>query len=165
MTIETPAGRVLRDHEGVRLELERTSALPPAQVWAGLADPDRLALWFGRWTGDPAQGTVQLSMVEAPEPQTVLVRECRAPERLAVDLPGPDGTWPLRIDLEPTGEGTVLRFVHRLEEPYDASSIGPGWHYYLDRLEAVLADEPVPQDWDAYAALAGAYGLPDQMNG
>ena len=34
---------------------------------------------------------------------------------------------------------TTLVFVQRLAEPYDASSIGPGWHYYLDRLDAVVA--------------------------
>jgi hypothetical protein len=49
----------------------------------------------------------------------------------------------------------------RLAEPYDASSIGPGWHYYLDRLDAVVADTAVPDKWDDYyPALQDAYSAP-----
>jgi hypothetical protein len=38
---------------------------------------------------------------------------------------------------------TTLDFVHHLSMPYDAS-IGPGWHYYLHRLGAVVAGTTVP---------------------
>lgn len=56
----------------------------------------------------------------------------------------------------------MLIFTQRLAEPYDASSIGPGWHYYLDRLGAVVARLPVPDHWDDYyPPLKGAYAPPD----
>jgi hypothetical protein len=75
--------------------------------------------------------------------------------------PGPDGVWRLSVALTETGGVTTLVFTHRLAEPYDASSIGPGWHYYLDRLEAVLAERPVPDTWDDYyPSLREAYPLP-----
>lgn len=61
--------------------------------------------------------------------------------------------------LEATGpDTTTLTFSHRLAEPHDATDIGPGWHWYLDRLAAVVADQPAPDDFDAYlTGLAGAY--------
>lgn len=59
------------------------------------------------------------------------------------------------------GDGSTLVFTQRLAEPYDASSLGPGWHYYLDRLGAVAAGLAVPGRWEDYhPSLAGAYALP-----
>ena len=54
-------------------------------------------------------------------------------------LPSPDGVWHLSVSLRCEADVTTLAFTHRLAEPYDANSIGPGWHYYyyLDRLGAV----------------------------
>ena len=162
MTAATPVGRVLRDAGGVRLELTRTHAAPPEQVWAALTEPALLERWFGSWSGDPSSGTVQLRMGEDPDlAQPVVVRECAPPHRLAVDLPSPDGTWPLSVVLVEEGAGTRSTLVHRLAEPYDAGSVGPGWQYYLDRLAAVVAGTPVPDDWGAYEGLAAAYAVPD----
>ena len=65
------------------------------------------------------------------------------------------------MTLSAQGDETTLRFVQRLAEPYDASSIGPGWHFYLDRLGAVLNGHDVPDDFDAYyPALQADYDLP-----
>lgn len=158
-----PLGAVLRDDEGRRLEFVRRYAQPPHDVWAAITDPERTARWFGTWTGDPASGTVHLTMTEdegaTPQPATIV--ECEPAARLVLVLPNPDGPWPLSVLLEPDGAGTRLVFTHRLAEPHDASSVGPGWQYYLDRLGAVVAGAPVPDDFDAYyPALAEAYPLP-----
>jgi hypothetical protein len=78
-----------------------------------------------------------------------------------VELTTPDGPWPLGVTLADSGGGTRLRFTHELAEPYDATSIGPGWQYYLDRLEAVVAGRPVPEDFDPYyPSLSAAYAVP-----
>lgn len=156
-------GRVVRDGSGVRLEFHRAYDLPVEEVWAAVTDPERLDLWFGRWTGDPASGTVSLVMTAEGDvpPEQVAVDACEPPHRLAVTVPGPDGPWPLELTLEPSGAGTALRLVHHLAEPYDAGSTGPGWQYYLDRLGAVLAGTRLPDDFDLYyPALAGAYAVP-----
>ena len=163
MAASTPVGQVLRDAEGVRLEFVRSVAAPVEAVWAAVADPDRLAQWFGRWSGDPATGAVQLVMSAegGSTPERVVVDACEPPRRLAVTLPGPEGDWPLVLELDERGPATQLRLVHRLAEPYDASSIGPGWQFYLDRLQAVVAGTPVPESFDDYVpALAPAYALP-----
>lgn len=163
MTATSPTGRVVRDAAGVRLQYERELPAAVDRVWDALTDRDLLARWFGRWSGDPTSGTVELVSVEAPgeQPATVRIVVCEPPTRLQVELGTLDGPWPLGVTLTDVGGPTQLRFTHELAEPYDASAIGPGWQYYLDRLEAVVAGRPVPDDFDQYhPALAPAYAVP-----
>lgn len=164
MTVTTPLGQVLRDEHGMRLEFVRTYDDPVEDVWSALTEPDRVARWFGTWTGDPATGTVKLLMSEDENstPQPVRILECQPPARLVVELPSPDGTWRLSVSLAAQAGVTTLVFTQRLTQPYDASSIGPGWHYYLDRLDAVVAGNAVPDSWDDYfPSLQDAYASPD----
>ena len=167
VTATSLLGRVLRDADGVRLEFVRLFDTPPVDVWSAVTDPELLGRWFGGWTGDPTTGTVLLTIAEeGAEPSPVTIDECDPPRRLAVTTSGPDGPWPLTVELDEQGAGTRLRFVHVLAEPDDAGSIGPGWQYYLDRLGAVLLDEPVPDDFTEYhPALAGAYAAPPAAHG
>lgn len=163
MTVTTPLGQVLRDDLGMRLEFVRIYDDPVDDVWSALTDPDRLVRWIGTVSGDPATGTVELRMTEdeGSRPETVTILECVAPTRLVVELPSPDGTWHLSVALRAHGGGTGLVFTQRLAEPYDASSVGPGWHFYLDRLGAVITDRGAPGNWDDYyPSLKDAYGLP-----
>lgn len=175
MTATTPVGQVLRDEHGARLEFVRTYDTSLADVWSALTESERLGRWFGTWSGDPATGSVELRMWceddtasprdcdDADGPQTVTIVECEEPTRLVIDLPSPDDTWRLELSLSGNDDGTTtLVFIQRLAEPYDATNIGPGWHYYLDRLGAVVANTPVPQNWDDdyYPALKDAYALP-----
>ena len=163
MNVTTTPGEVLRDQDGVRLEYLRAYDQPVGTVWSALTGPARVAQWLGVVSGDPGTGTVSLAMTEAGggPPETVRILECVVPERLVVDLSGPDGTWRLAVALQPGDGGTTLVFTHRLTEPYDASSIGPGWHYYLDRLGAVVTGSAVPESWDDYyPALSDRYAVP-----
>lgn len=160
----TPLGTVLRDVDGVRLEFTRSYDASAEEVWSALTDPDRTARWLGRWTGDPASGAVELVMAaeeDAPA-ERVTIDACEPPHRLAVTVGTADGPWPLVVTLAEEGRGTALRFVHHLAEPYDASSLGPGWHFYLDRLAAALVEQPVPDRFEDYhPAPEGAYAVPD----
>lgn len=163
MTVSTPLGQVLRDEDGVRLEFVRTYRDTVQDVWSVLTDPDRVARWLGTVSGDPSTGAVELVMTEdeGATPAAVTIVECTPPTSLVVDLPGPDGVWRLSATLHAEDGVTSLVFVHRLAEPYDASSLGPGWHYYLDRLGAVVAGRAAPDDWnDYYPSLISAYVLP-----
>lgn len=84
------------------------------------------------------------------------------PTSLAVTLTSPDGPWPLHVTLSEDQGMTSLEFVHHLIEPYDAGNLGPGWHYYLDRLTAMLAGTALPEDFDDYhPAPVGSYLIPD----
>ncbi|HEX8497877.1 MAG TPA: SRPBCC family protein [Actinomycetales bacterium] len=164
MTVSTPLGQVLRDQDGVRLEFVRTYDDPVGEVWSALTSPDRLARWLGTVTGDPATGAVELVMTEdeGAAAETVTIVDCEPPTRLVVEMPTPDGTWRLSTVLREQDGVTTMTFTQRLAEPYDASSVGPGWHYYLDRLAAVVTATAVPDDWDDYfPSLAAAYAVPE----
>ena len=164
MTVTSSPGRVLRDDQGMRLEFVRTFPDPIERVWAAVTDPDELAAWFGTWRGDPSTGTIEVCPIEGDgEFHTAELVECDAPRRVAVVLPSEDGPWPLSVELSEADGVTTLVFVHRMAEPYDATSIGPGWQYYLDRLEATVRGRAMPEgdDWPAYEPLGRHYPLPD----
>ena len=41
----------------------------------------------------------------------------------------------------------------------DVTDFALGWHWYLDKFDAVVSGRPAPGDWDAFLAEAGpAYG-------
>lgn len=162
--ITTPLGRVERDTDGMRLEFIRTFDTDIDDVWSALTESDRLARWFGSWTGDPTSGQVDVVMTAEGDttPQRVTIIECDAPNQLIVEVPGPDGVWRLSVVLSARDGATTMVFTHRLAEPYDASSVGPGWHFYLDRLDAVVAGRSVSTAFDPYMEeLSTAYPVPD----
>jgi len=164
MTATTPLGEVIRDAKGVRLEFVRTFPDPIERVWAAITDPDELAKWYGTWRGDPSTGRIELRSMEGDGTfESTEVVECDRPHKVALVLPSPDGPWPVSITLRQSDGGTTLVFVHRLAEPYDAGSIGPGWHFYLDRLAAAIKRDTMPrfEDWSSYEPLGSQYQLPD----
>ncbi|WP_298461082.1 SRPBCC family protein [uncultured Cellulomonas sp.] len=162
-----PSGRtgdVVQGPDGVAVVFDREWTNPPADVWSALTDPDRLERWFGRWSGDPTSGTVEVTMTaeEGAPAEPVTIDACERPHRLAVTTGAPGQGWPLDLVLSslPDG-GTRLRFTHRLRAGDDAASIGVGWHYYLDRLDAVVAGRLPTGSWDEYfPALAVHYAAP-----
>ena len=163
-TIATPTGAAIRDDDGMRLEFARTYPDPIERVWAALTDPDELAAWYGTWRVDPASGTVELASIEGGgEFKPVEIAECDPPRRVAVVLATPYGPWPISVTLSESDGITTSVFVHRLAEPYDPTSIGPGWHYYLDRMGAKLGGGVMPEveDWPSYEPLGAQYPMPD----
>ncbi len=115
---------------------------------------------------------------EGGTPAPVHILTCEPPHTLDLSMGSADGTWPLSMRLtgstnspesanstgDTTTSGTTLVFTPRMVEPFDVSSIGPMWHYYLDRLEAVVEGQEPTDDWGAcYPSLASAYPLPDEM--
>lgn len=159
MTVTTPLGHVIRDEQGACLEFTRTFPTDVADLWSAITEPSRCARWFGNWTGDPSTGSVQVVMNAEDDnsAQPVTIVECTEAARLVVELPAPEGSWNLAMDLSEADGGSQLVFTQRLAESDDATSIGPGWHYYLDRLAAVVADTAVPSDWADYELLASQY--------
>jgi uncharacterized protein YndB with AHSA1/START domain len=139
--------------------LHRGYATSPEDVWAAFTESDRLARWFGRYTGHGRPGgTVELTVTgeldaggEVADPVTVAVHECAPPHRLVVEVPSNGtGSWWIAVDIAPEGDGAALTFTQRLVDGITAEEVTAGWRWYLDRLGAVLDGGPKPA-WSDYA--------------
>lgn len=141
-----------------RLTLHREYPDPIDDVWAAFTESDRLARWYGTYTGHGRPGgTVELTITaeadaggEVGAPTTVTVVECEAPRRLVVDIPeSATRIWRVAVDLTPAGDGTVLVFTQDVAEGLDLADVEAGWRWYLDRFGAALRGTPMP-DWADY---------------
>ncbi|PAY23389.1 transcriptional regulator [Dietzia natronolimnaea] len=164
-TAPTPSGRL---SESGAVVFSRRLPRSRAEAWAAVTDPTRTARWIGPWSGDPASGTVQLTMTaeEGDPVDGVEVVTCDAPGFLVVRT-GPGG-WLLTVriegdDDEGSGKGSneaVISLEQDIADAESAASIGPGWDYYLDRLvEAEAGRDPdaLRFEPDYYPGLAEYY--------
>ncbi|MDR7384626.1 SRPBCC family protein [Promicromonospora iranensis] len=163
----TATGRKERRPDGTYIALTRTFRAPIEDVWAAITEPDRLARWIGRWSGDPATGKIDVEMLyegDDVEPEEYAIDACDAPRRLELTSRGTYGedtpaTWHLKLDLAETDGVTTLTFAQSMDDPAMAENVGPGWEYYLDRLVAAeTGGDPAAIDFGGYyPALAGYY--------
>ncbi|MGQ0773360.1 MAG: SRPBCC family protein [Pseudonocardiales bacterium] len=162
--VTSPAGELRYDADGQRtLVFHRRYPYPIEDVWAAVTDSDRLVRWFGSYQGvGVVGGTVALTMIAEEdaggEPSTVHIIECESPRRLVVDVPEHGiSSWRIALTLAAEGGATTLLFEQAIPPEMQMTDVGPGWHWYLDRLAASLTDTPMP-DWnDYYPALSAVY--------
>ena len=156
----TPSGTFDDDRT---LVLTRHFPTPVADVWASVTESDRLGRWFGTWTGDPATGSVMVTMNAEGRPLPAIrydIVTCEPPHRLAVSAVDDAGHWQLAIDLVEIASGTRLEFRQREVDPAALPSTGPGWEWYLDRLGATIAGTTPPSlsaFETTYMAMAADY--------
>jgi uncharacterized protein YndB with AHSA1/START domain len=162
--------------DGPDLVLRRTVPGARDRIWRHLADPDRLATWYGTFTGDPAEGTIELTMTAEPgEPATSTwtVHACERGRLLTVSSAMGEDTWRLSVELDDAADGaggaagdlTRLALRHHEVPAEMVQHVGPGWEWYLDRLVGAVTGTRVPgmDVWDEeymsrapeYAALVG----------
>ena len=130
------------------------------QAWAAVTDPARTARWIGSWSGDPASGTVDMTMSaeEGSPAETVEVLRCEAPNLVVVRI-GPDG-WVVTVRIEGDDDEVTISLEQDIADAESASDIGPGWDFYLDRLveaEAGRDPEALRFSPDYHPALADHY--------
>lgn len=151
------------EDDGRTLVLVRRFGASIEDVWATLTDSDRLARWFGTWTGDPASGRVLVTMnaeAEAGAPAEFQVVACEPPRLLAVSADDEYGSWRLSAELAGTDGGTTLTFRQRDLDPRSLPETGPGWEWYLNRLVAAVegGEPPTLGDFDTdYVPLSAQY--------
>jgi uncharacterized protein YndB with AHSA1/START domain len=155
-----PTGTV--DPAARTLTLTRSFAAPIEDVWASITESDRLARWFGTWTGDPADGFVMFTMNAEPgeiPPVRYDIHDCEPPRLLRISATDDAGHWVLAAELAEDDAVTTLTFRQEEIDPAAAHETGPGWEWYLDRLVASTTGEPPPglDDFDAYLAMGPAY--------
>lgn len=142
----------------VRREIE--IAASPETVWELLVDPEKTITWWGqKATFDLRPGGTFLLDVTPQSTARGEFTEIDPPRRLAYTWgwekggAGPDllppGSSTVLIELVPTDEGTLLRFVHwGLPNDEAVTSHGQGWDHYLGRLTVVAeGGDPGPDAW------------------
>ncbi|WP_233491238.1 SRPBCC family protein [Blastococcus sp. TBT05-19] len=164
--METRRGTVTAEEDGrQRLEFRRSWPDPIEDVWSALTEPDRLARWIGTYDGERAPGatgTFTMTHEDQHAGDAMQIVACEPPHRLVVQwVQEQDGAGIWRIDLDLSVEAgrTVLRFVQVFPAEVDVVDFAMGWHWYLDKFDAVVTGRPQPGSWDEFAAEVGpAYG-------
>jgi len=139
------------DPQGRTVVLRRDWPDPIDEVWSALTESERTARWIGTWS-DRTDTTVQFTMTgeadaggEIAPPVTVTIVECEPPRRLVLDIPeGDKPPWRVAVTLNEEAGRTVLLFEQHVLEGVSPADVEAGWNWYLDRLGAVLHDEPMP---------------------
>jgi uncharacterized protein YndB with AHSA1/START domain len=128
-----------------RLRFTRTLRHPPEKVWRAITEPEHLEHWFPTTIeGERATGsrlTFSFPGGEAPPFEGEML--AYEPSSVIEFQWGPDV---VRIELQPSDEGTVLTLLDTLEERGKAARDGAGWHVCLDGLERHLAGDPAARD-------------------
>ena len=160
------AGAVVEEGERATLVFRRRLAHPPEEVWKALTDPEELSKWYmskatieGREGGlvDLIAGLSRIHVtgrILTWDPPNVFEHEWKVEPRPELKS-GEDAVirWELRGD----GEGTILHLQHRRLNRMTALGFAPGTHAYLDRLEAQLSDQPLPNWQERYKQIAPQY--------
>ena len=148
-------GTLTRADAGVDITLRHVYRTSVADLWSAVTEPDRLARWLGRVTGDlHEQGSYTLVFEEDDDSQRAsgVVLRCDAPRELVVTwaFPGEPDAGTVRVGLEAVDGGTELTLTHRGLADRLAAGYGAGWQAHLEGLEShVDGPDGAPLPWDA----------------
>jgi uncharacterized protein YndB with AHSA1/START domain len=144
----------------VTLRFERRLQHPVQQVWAAITEPDQIEAWWGRAAVDLRPGgAMRIEWLNGDVTMPATITELDPPHVLEIEGE-PHGR--LRFELEPDGDGTVLRFIARSPVPDDfLGKVQAGWHFHLDAL-ADFVDAGTRIDWpnwplDRWQAIHDTY--------
>ena len=160
------------DTAGRDLVLTRVVAAPAARIWEHVSRSALLATWYGTYTGDPASGSVQVTMTAEPGEASTsdyTIHACELGRLLTVSSSIGEDTWRLSLELaaaDGTGSESTRVALRHHDVPLEMlQHVGPGWEWYLDRLIGAVTGGAVPgmDVWDSeymslgaeYVALAG----------
>lgn len=160
----TGNGVVITVNGVATISFRRRLPYPIERVWTAITDPAERAAWFGPTVIEPrVGGAIEMTAEGPPAPATV---RRIAGKILVWDPPRvfehewrqaivEDGS--IRYELEPDGDGTFLTLLHRGLSVKNAVGFLPGTHAFLDRLEAIVAGEPLPSWMARYNEAKQAY--------
>jgi uncharacterized protein YndB with AHSA1/START domain len=159
--VSEPNGRIRIEGDRAVLTFERRLPHPIESVWSAITDPLHRRKWLGDTTIDPREGGVIEMMPSGPplppdhkrmtgrilvwDPPHVFEHEWR---QSIVE----DGV--VRYELSADGDETLLRFTHSGLGVPNANGFRPGTHAFLDRLEAYLGGEVLPNWVTRYQEVA-----------
>ena len=128
-----------------RLRFTRSLPHPQEKVWRAITEPEHLSRWFPTTIeGERRAGaTLTFSFPEGEAPPL-------EGELLVFEPPSVMefrwGTDIVRIELQPTTDGTALTMLDVLHEHGKAARDGAGWHTCLNSLQAALGGGSNPRE-------------------
>jgi uncharacterized protein YndB with AHSA1/START domain len=137
---------------------EISIAATPETVWEFLVQPEKATRWMGQAASlDPRPGgEYRVEVLSGNVAQGEFV-EVDPPHRLVwtwgwtdeSQSPVPPGSTRIEVELEPDGDGTLLRFMHSgLPDAEATAKHAHGWDHYLERLGiAARGDDPGRDTW------------------
>jgi uncharacterized protein YndB with AHSA1/START domain len=149
------------------IRFERLLPGPIERVWEYLTRRELLASWFDaidvpaqagatfthHWDpADPAGGVLTGTVLVFTPPH---VLEYTWTETGITDGPIRDSV--VRFELTTDGDRVRLVLTHRAIDARFFSSLGPGWHAFVDNLVAVLSGRPAADATARYQALRPLY--------
>jgi len=152
-----PDGIIEPTATGAVIRFERRLSHPVDEVWAAVTEPARLADWWLPFdadiTVDLRPGGLIVMAAAGDEPMTITCEILRVEPPVLLEHTHVDEGSMLRWELEPDGDGCVLRLSHFVTDPATAinNCYAVGLHLSLERLAPALAGTPTPWDWDAFA--------------
>lgn len=139
------------------VRFERRLNHPVDRVWAALTEPGQLEQWLAVAEIDPAPGgryTLHFRNVEHTHVGRVIRYQ---PPHLFEHTFGEDANGVVRWELEPDGDGCLLRLSHFVYASQELANFAAGWHTHLELLEALLRGSPSPWNWDRWYAHKDNY--------
>ncbi len=137
----TTFGTVRRSGERFDLDFERVYATTVEDVWSAMTDPERLARWMGRYTGDLRLGGRWDALNDDGSVYSSgTVTACDPPRSYTTgwEYEGePDSTLTIVVGEHPDGAVLTLRHEGLVDLEY-----GAGWQTYLERLDEALPVAP-----------------------
>ncbi|MDX6592597.1 MAG: hypothetical protein QOJ13_1793 [Gaiellales bacterium] len=147
--------------ETTEVRREITIDASPETIWSFLVDPEKAVQWMGSTAElDPRPGGLYRvavagthiargEFVELEPPRRLVHTWGWEPEEDKAMSSVPPGSSTIEIELEPVGDSTIVRFVHRdLPSAESAASHTHGWDHYLPRLVAVASgSDPGRDPW------------------
>jgi uncharacterized protein YndB with AHSA1/START domain len=123
----------------VTLRFERRLQQPVERVWEAITEPEEIEAWWGRADVDLRPGgAMRIEWLNGDVTMPATIIELDPPHLLEIEGE-PHGV--LRFELEPDGDGTLLRFIAHSPIPDEfRSKVLAGWHFHLDALEDFVAD-------------------------
>ncbi|MDH6195113.1 uncharacterized protein YndB with AHSA1/START domain [Mycobacterium frederiksbergense] len=161
-------GKLTIEGDRAALHFERRLPYPIDAVWSAITDPAQRDQWMGKTTIDAREGgTIEMVPTGPPFPperkkMTGRIRVWDPPRVFEHEWSQPvltdTGCGVVRYELTPDGDGTLLRFSHRGLTVPDGRGFHPGTHAFLDRMEAYLAGDPLPEWGQRYQEVAQRLG-------
>ena len=147
MTTRVIFGRLRMGPGGSAVRFERRYDAGPDQLWAALTDPERVARWLAPIGGDLIVGAEVRIDFGGGAVAVALIRSCDPPRALVLEWVFPDGlATPLRVELRPDGDATVLVLDHA-HFPGSPAEYAAAWQVHLDQLAAELVGRSPESDY------------------